>query len=182
MTGVIVAFPKPDIGKKIKNILMRNGFHVVGVCTNGAQVIQEANDLGAGVVLCTYRLPDMLYRELKDYLPDGFQMITITSREQWADNGDSSVISLSQPLKVHELISTMEMVVSSVERIRRKRRSQPRQRSREEQELIERAKNILMERNNMTESEAHRYLQKTSMDNGTSFTETAQMILSMMDM
>ena len=109
-------------------------------------------------------------------------MVTITSREQWADNGDSSVVSLSQPLKVHELISTMEMVTASVEKIRRKRRSQPRQRSREEQELIDRAKNILMERNNMTESEAHRYLQKTSMDNGTSFTETAQMILSMMDM
>ena len=39
-----------------------------------------------------------------------------------------------------------------------------------------------MERNNMTEAEAHRYLQKTSMDNGTGFTETAQMILSMMDL
>lgn len=109
-------------------------------------------------------------------------MVTISSREQWEDNGDDSVVSLSQPLKVHELISTMEMVVCNVERIRKKRRSQPRHRSREEQELIERAKNILMERNNMTESEAHRYLQKTSMDNGTSFTETAQMILSMMDL
>ncbi len=182
MTGVIVAFSKPDIGKKIKNVLTRNGFYVVGVCTNGAQVIQEANDMGTGVVLCTYRLPDMIYRELKECLPEGFQMVTISSREQWEDNGDDSVVSLSQPLKVHELISTMEMVVCNVERIRKKRRSQPRHRSREEQELIERAKNILMERNNMTESEAHRYLQKTSMDNGTSFTETAQMILSMMDL
>ena len=35
--------------------------------------------------------------------------------------------------------------------------------------------------NQMTEEEAHRYLQKTSMDNGTSFTETAQMILGMLD-
>ena len=38
-----------------------------------------------------------------------------------------------------------------------------------------------LERNQMTEEEAHRYLQKTSMDNGTSFTETAQMILGMLD-
>ena len=46
---------------------------------------------------------------------------------------------------------------------------------------MDRAKAILLERNQMTEEEAHRYLQKTSMDNGTSFTETAQMILGMLD-
>ena len=34
-----------------------------------------------------------------------------------------------------------------------------------------------MERNHMTEEEAHRYLQKTSMDSGTNLVETAQMLL-----
>lgn len=181
MTGIIVAFPKQENGKKIKNILVRSGFQVTSVCTNGAQVIQEANELQDGVVVCTYRLPDMLYRELMEYLPGGFRMVTISSREQWTENGDDGVISLSLPLKVHELVSTLEMVCYSLERARKRRKAQPRQRSREEQELIDRAKHILMERNNMDEGEAHRYLQKTSMDNGTSFTETAQMILSMMD-
>lgn len=37
-----------------------------------------------------------------------------------------------------------------------------------------------MARNNMTEEEAHRYMQKSSMDSGTCMAETAQMILSMM--
>jgi response regulator NasT len=37
-----------------------------------------------------------------------------------------------------------------------------------------------MERNSMTEEEAHRYIQKRSMDNGTGMVETAQMILSLM--
>lgn len=181
MTRIIVAFPKIENGKNIKNILVRNGFQVVSVCTSGAQVIQDANDLQDGVVVCTYRLPDMMYWELKGYLPPGFEMVTITSKSQWQENGDSNVVSLSLPLKVHELISTLEMVTYSVERMRRKRKSMPKKRSKEEQELIDRAKDILMNRNNMTEEEAHRYLQKTSMDNGTSFAETAQMILSMMD-
>lgn len=44
--------------------------------------------------------------------------------------------------------------------------------------MIAEAKALLMERNNMTEEEAHRYIQKRSMDNGTGLTETAQMILS----
>lgn len=181
MTRVIVAFPKLENGKSIKSILVRNGFQVVSVCTSAAQVIQEANDLQDGIVVCAYRLPDMIYRDLKECLPAGFEMIIIASRAQWEENGDERVVSLSLPLKVHELTSTMEMVSYSVERRRRKRKAAPRRRSREEQDLINRAKEILMDRNNMSEEDAHRYLQKTSMDNGTSFTETAQMILSMMD-
>ena len=39
------------------------------------------------------------------------------------------------------------------------------------------AKAVLMQRNHLTEEEAHRYIQKCSMDNGTNMVETAQMIL-----
>ena len=37
-----------------------------------------------------------------------------------------------------------------------------------------------MEKHNMTETDAHKYLQKTSMDSGTGMVETAQMILYIM--
>ena len=47
--------------------------------------------------------------------------------------------------------------------------------------MIEQAKALLMERNGMSEEEAHRYLQKTSMEGGRNMTETAQMVLSVMD-
>ena len=163
MTRIIVAFPKVENGKNINNVLVRNGYQVVCVCTNGAQVIQEANGLQDGLVLCTYKLSDMIYQELAECLPPGFEMIVISTKDQWNENGTPGIVGLSVPLK------------------RRKRRNAPRKRTKEEQELVDRAKAILMERNQMTEEEAHRYLQKTSMDNGTSFTETAQMILGMLD-
>jgi len=54
------------------------------------------------------------------------------------------------------------------------------QRSEEEKKLIEEAKSLLMERNGMTEEEAHHYLQKTSMDSGTNMVETAQMLFALM--
>ena len=174
MTRIIVAFPKVENGKNIKNVLVRNGYQVVCVCTNGAQVIQEANGLQDGLVLCTYKLSDMIYQELAECLPPGFEMIVISTKDQWNENGTPGIVGLSVPLKIHELLSTVEMVSY-------KRRNAPRKRTKEEQELVDRAKAILMERNQMTEEEAHRYLQKTSMDNGTSFTETAQMILGMLD-
>lgn len=37
-----------------------------------------------------------------------------------------------------------------------------------------------MERNHLSEEEAHRYIQKSSMDNGTNMVETAQMILTLL--
>ncbi|BDF15193.1 ANTAR domain protein [[Clostridium] scindens ATCC 35704] len=46
--------------------------------------------------------------------------------------------------------------------------------------MIRQAKELLMARNNMSEEEAHRYLQKSSMDSGTNMVETAQMVLSIM--
>ena len=47
-------------------------------------------------------------------------------------------------------------------------------------EQIRKAKELLMTRNNMSEEEAHRYLQKSSMDSGTNMVETAEMVLSIM--
>ena len=39
----------------------------------------------------------------------------------------------------------------------------------------------MMERQGMTEEEAHRYIQKSSMDSGNSLAETARMLLCLMD-
>ena len=53
-------------------------------------------------------------------------------------------------------------------------------RSGEDQKVIQKAKELLMERNGFSEEEAHRYIQKRSMDNGTELVEVSQMILSLM--
>ncbi len=52
--------------------------------------------------------------------------------------------------------------------------------SAEEQGIIRRAKKLLMKRNHLTEPEAHRYLQKTSMDTGRTMTESAHMVTMLM--
>ena len=54
----------------------------------------------------------------------------------------------------------------------------PAQRSQEERELVERAKAVLMGRHGMTEEQAHRFLQKQSMDNGVRLTDTARLVLA----
>ena len=73
----------------------------------------------------------------------------------------------------------MEMAAREQERQRRKRRSRPRVRTEAEKKLISEAKRFLMEENYMTEEEAHQYIQRCSMDNGCSLTETARKLMEM---
>lgn len=97
--------------------------------------------------------------------------------EQCLENG---IVCLDMPLKVPDLINTVGMMVENIERRKRKRKNKPKERSGEERNCIDEAKKLLMFRNNMTEDEAHRYLQKCSMDSGCGLTEMAAMVLTLM--
>ena len=179
MANVIVAFSKPEDAKSIKNILMRNGFSVVAVCTSGAQALNNMDGLNGGVLVSGYRFEDMLYRELHDCLPAGFEMLLVASPARFSGGMPEDLICLPMPLKVHDLINTLEMMVQAQVKQRKKARLKPKERDDGERQLIHQAKALLMERNNMTETEAHRYLQKCSMDSGTNLVETSQMIISL---
>ena len=159
---------------------MKNGFPVIAVCTSGAQVLAQLDDLNSGIIVCGYRLTDMLYSELYDCMSPEFSMLMISSPNKWSSGTPEQVVCLPMPLKVHDLIGTLEMIVQAQTRRRKKLRQQPKQRDEKERAIINQAKALLMERNNMTEEEAHRYIQKCSMDSGTKMLETAQMVISLM--
>mgnify|MGYP000024197158 FL=1 len=180
MTNIIVAFPKQETAKNVKKILMQNGHNVTAVCLTGAQALQSANELGGGIIVCGYRFVDMMYSELHEYLPSQFEMLLVASPLNCGERDIPNLVCLSTPLRVNELLQTVEMMEYTITRKRKKLKSKPKERSAEEQELINDAKALLMERNNLTEEEAHRYMQKRSMDNGTGLVETAQMILSLL--
>lgn len=177
MINVIIVFPKLENAKHIKSLLIRSGIEVTALCTTGAQALQVAEDCEDGIIVCGYRFPDMLCEELKQYLSPTFEMVVIASSARYLDLRSDNILCLSMPMKVYDLIETINILADSLRRKRKKRKSKPRQRSKEELAIIESAKELLGRQRGMTEEEAHRYLQKTSMDNGTNLVETAQMIL-----
>lgn len=180
MVGIIVVFPNKDNAANIRNLLAREGMTVIGVCTTGAQAMNYADTVDEGIVVCGYKLKDMLYSELREYLPDGFEMLLIASPDKWSSGLAEGVVGLNMPIKVYDLMNTVEMMLQNMDRRRRKRKQEKKGRSPDQQEAIQKAKQLLMERNNMSEGEAHRYLQKSSMDSGTNMVETAEMVLSIM--
>jgi len=178
--SIIVVFPKRENAANIRNILVRNGVDVLAVCTTGAHAVQYAEDLDEGIVICGYKLKDMLYTELREYLPDTFEMLLVASPERWSGDQLPGVVGLAMPIKVFDLMNTVQMMLESMARRRKRRKAKLKNRSPEQQALVKSAKELLMDRNHMTEEEAHRYLQKCSMDSGTNMVETAQMVLSIM--
>lgn len=179
MTSIIIVFPKAEDGKSIRNLLVRHGYDVAAVCTLGSQVLNYIDMMNDGIIISGYKFSDMYYADLKNSLPAGFDMLLLASPRVCGECMDSDIICVTMPLKVQDLISTIEMMCMNQMRRRKKLRSKPRQRSEEEKKILWEAKSVLMERNHMTEEEAHRYIQKCSMDSGTSLTETAQMVLTM---
>ncbi|MFR5601155.1 MAG: ANTAR domain-containing response regulator [Lachnospiraceae bacterium] len=179
MTNVIVAFSRPEDGRSIKSILIRNGFQVSALCTSGAQVLNSADALGSGIIVCGYRFADMMFDELHSCLPPRFDMLLVSSPTHWSSHMPKDLICLAMPLKVHALVETMEMMDQAQRRRKKRQRWEHRERSQEDQRLIDEAKLLLMDRNHLSETEAHRYLQRCSMDSGTNLVETAQMVISL---
>ena len=178
MGSIIVALPKSEDARKISELLNHRGLEVTAVCTTGAAVLAKANELDQGVVVCSKNLPDMYYAQLASDLPDFFEMLLLTSTPGLEDYS-KPVVSVKLPLRASELVSTLDQMLTQLNRKYKKAKAGPKKRSTEEQMEIDHAKRLLMDRNGMTEQEAFRYIQKCSMDSGTNMVETAQMITMM---
>lgn len=176
MGSIIIVFPKIEDAKRIRLMLMRYGLETAAVCTTASNVLSGVHHMDSGVVICSYRLPDMHYSQLAKYLPEYFEMLLLTAASE-AGNCPEEIMSLTYPVKPNDLAGTVEMMLAQLDRRLKKRKTLPKKRTQQEQNYINNAKWVLMERNNMTEQEAFRYIQKCSMDSGTNMVETAQMIL-----
>lgn len=177
---IIVVFPKMQDAKNIMNAIVKQGFDVVLATTTGAQAISKANELDGGVIISGYKLTDMYYADLYEYLPKGFELILMASKAKLDNCYNNSIVCVEMPVRMRELIETLNMVAYRYEKQKKKKKKLERKAA--DKAIIERAKAVLMERNHMSEEEAHYYLQKTSMDAGTALVEVAEMVLSMQNM
>ncbi|MDD3221977.1 MAG: ANTAR domain-containing protein [Lachnospiraceae bacterium] len=181
MVSIIVAFKKQTDAVNIRNLLTRFGYNVVGVCTSGASVLNVIDQMidSDGIVISGCRLTDMDYFQLYKYLPDYYEMVIMGSQAALGQLEYIDALKVALPMKTQEFVNNIQLLETTMMRKRKRRREQPKNRSGEDRILIENAKSLLMEAKKYTEEDAHRYLQRTSMSNGTSMVETAQMVMEL---
>jgi response regulator NasT len=176
MSSVVVANSNPVYAKKIAAVLRTGGFYVGGVCESGAQLMDFANRhyLG-GVVVTSVKLKDMSAVNLPRVIRRGYDFLFVID-PRFSGGEPEGCISLRMPLNRMELVATVGMFLNLAAAPVSAPRSE--EDGEKGEQAIRRAKSLLMTRNHLTEAQAHRFIQKKSMDAGRKMAETAFIILN----
>ena len=101
MSIIIVALPKIEDAKRIRRILTDHGFENIVSCNTASAALIEANRHQRGLVISSYKLPDMHYSQLAQCIPDYFEMLLIGSATTVSAAG-SGIMAITTPVKIYE--------------------------------------------------------------------------------
>lgn len=175
MEKIIVAFAKEESGRRIREILESSGTASCVVCHSAAEVKRVVSKQHISAVVCGYKFHDESAEQMFEDLPPACAMLMVANQGMLDLCGSDDIFKLASPVSRGDLIASVRLLLQvghRLEKITRPRRSE------EEKAVVEQAKAVLMAGRGFTEEEAHRYLQKRSMDSGTRLLETARWVLS----
>lgn len=174
MERIIVAFDNENNRKRISDMLESNGIAIRCTCRSGAEAIRAVKKMGGGIIICGYKLPEMTVSDLAYDLSDQAMILAIASPQQLQLCQNDNIFKLPTPFSKGDLVSSVRMLLQ----IEQKHyKAAPPRRTEKETSEINRAKELLMSRNGMTEEEAHRFIQRRSMDTGAKAVDTARLII-----
>lgn len=182
--SILLVFRKADVASRLAAVLQSGGFQVADICGSSGEALRAAGTRNFDIVLASDNLPDatglnfsMDILERRDC-----SVILITSAsekayvERTADQYD--INCLVRPVSRNVLLQAVEMTCQYRRRMSGLRSDKDRlERVLERRALVAKAKGVLMRAQNLTEPEAFRVMQKTSMDTGIPIKEIARVIL-----
>lgn len=174
MEQIVVAFERDADCQRICTVLERSGAFACLPCHSAGQVRRLLTTRQLGVVVCGYKLADATAEELCADLPASVRMLLLATRDQLELCRGEALFRLAIPASRGELLTCVTMLAQAG---RGGGRPAVPRRSGEEEQLLREAKALLMARRGMTEEQAHRLLQKRSMDAGWKMTQTARLVL-----
>ena len=175
MDTVIVAFENAALCQRFSELLEGSGTAKCLTCHSGDQVRRLLSRQPACCVICGPHLTDGPAEWLSEDLPPVCSLLLVGPQHMLDACSSQEIFKLATPIRKEEALSTVRLLLQFSHRLEKFVR--PR-RSGAEQELIDRAKRVLMEREGLDEGAAHRLLQKRSMDAGCRMVQTARAVLS----
>jgi response regulator NasT len=174
MDRIVVAFANEEAQRRIQRLLESDGWSPAACCASGAEAIRAVRKLGSAAVVCGFKLRDMTASDLAADLRGSAVVLVVSSAVNLDLCQGENLHKLATPVRRADFFATLDLLRRFEER--NLRHPAPRRRE-EEQALVRRAKELLMDVGRMTEAEAHRFLQKRSMDTGMKLYETAQIMI-----
>ena len=174
MDRIVVAFANEEAQRRILRLLASDGWEPAACCASGAEAIRTVRKLGSAIVVCGFKLRDITANDLAADLQGTALLMVVSSAVNLDFCQGDNLYKLPTPISRSDFFATLDLMRQFEEA---HLHHAPPKRKEADQQLIRKAKELLMDTNRMTESEAHRFLQKRSMDAGMKLADMAQYIL-----
>lgn len=171
MNRLIVAFTADAVSERVCALLSASSIPVRAVCKSGAEVVRMARHMGGGVVVCGARLSDMTADQLYEDLEGLAYLLVVAKPEQLEHCESPRIFRLPLPVNRYDLTASVNMLEQLSQM------NDAPQKPPEERELILKAKARLQREHGVTEEEAHRLLQRLSMERRVKMSQIAAEVL-----
>ena len=174
METVIVAFENQAMCQRFADLLESTATAKCLSCHSGNQVRRFLNQQQVYCVVCGPHLTDGPAEWLYEDLPPTCSLLLVGPQHVLDACSGLDIFKLPTPIRKEEAVSTVRLLLQFGHRIERLLKPK---RGGAEQELVDKAKKQLMEQAGMTEAEAHKTLQKMSMDAGLRLAQMARQVI-----
>ena len=181
---VLVAEDETLIRLDIVETLTAAGYDVVGEAADGQEAIDLAVELEPDVCVLDVKMPKVegitAAEEILKEIPTAIVMLTAFSQKELVQRAAEvgAMAYVTKPFGPSDLIPAVEIALSRKAQIDALEADVADLTERfETRKRVDRAKGLLMDRMDMTEPEAFRWIQKTSMDRRLSMREVADAVI-----
>ncbi|MDO4301068.1 MAG: ANTAR domain-containing protein [Clostridia bacterium] len=170
--NIFIAFDNPKTAVSIARILISNGNNVVSIAKSTSELIHSLDYYPSGIIITGCTFDGIRMEEVIRDISEDFNIIVLGKRVQLDSFNDERAFKLSLPLQKNDLICSVEMLMTMDTPYK-----PAVHKNQNNERTILRAKHLLIDMYSMSEEQAHRYMQKKSMDTGRKLIDIAKIIL-----
>ena len=185
-TRVVIGSTSEKMMRQLSQFLIQNGLTVVGESISGHDVLRRVHTVYPDIVVVDYRLKGMDGHQLAEILVSEkvCPVVALISSAEVSHfinlSQEPTFVPLVKPCSRDTLINTINLLVKTSKSIGALEQEIKTIKSdKDKKGLIDKAKRLLIENMNLTEEEAHRRIQKQSMDKGIAKVKIAEAIILM---
>ena len=170
MARIVIAGSSEQSRTQLARLLSSSGYPVYRLCTNAGELRRALNDCDDGLLILAGSLPETNADELFWDYGNQVQILLIAKPPVLEACEEDGVFRLAVPTSQQVVLGAVEML-SQLHRMRLPKRDA------EARRLVDQAKRHLMQKEGLTEPQAHRVIQQYAMNQGLRMDDYARKII-----
>ena len=186
-TRIVIADADRIFLKKLKEKLLHVGYLVVGEVYDAKSALQVIFQTEPDLIIMDANIPGCegleIARIIEEHRVAPVLILTAYSQRELIEEAKHSWVFgyLLKPINQENLFPAIEIAIANFKRfLKLESENKELKKLLEERKLVDKAKGLLMDKKGLTEKEAHKYIQRVSMDKGIAVSRVARKIISLL--